>query len=109
MIDKIYKEKDLQEYVYYNIHNILGHQYKAIMRECSTNLGIIDILAKNIENNKKVIIEVKYNIKSTNRINQQIIAYASCFDSPELFAVNSGIFTGFRLPNIQYIENITIE
>lgn len=104
-----YLEKQFQEDIFNNLSEIIGLQYQSVMRECQCNLGMIDILAKNMENNKDVIIEVKYNVKPTIRVNQQLIAYAYCFKDPELIAINNDIFTGFRLDCVQYVENVKVE
>nr|DAW82340.1 MAG TPA: hydrolase [Bacteriophage sp.] len=83
-------------------------KYKFIKQEVNVkNVGKIDILAKDKESNRVVIIEIKTNKQNPNK---QLLAYATGYDNPILVGITN-MDKKYYLDNIiyypvSYIDNL---
>ena len=91
-------EYDLREYIVKNFSKIFP-KYKYMNKEVVVeNIGRIDILARDKETNRDVIIEIKRDKENPNK---QLLAYAKGYDNSILIGITN-IDKKFYLDNIIY-------
>ena len=79
-------ESILNEYIVKNF-DLIFPKYTFVNKEVKIDKFRIDILAKEIELNRDVIIELKINNKNTT---SQLLQYSEYFSNPILVSVNNG-------------------
>lgn len=102
--DKNYKDKvsesDIQKDIIKNFNKLFPSYHFVSSEKNIGGLGRIDILAKDNESGRDVIIELKIDGKNPS---QQLAAYGSAFDNPILIGINQeGIKESMRVDNITY-------
>jgi toxin-antitoxin system, toxin component, bro family len=93
-------EKQIQDYIIQNFNTIFPNYIFVGKEVCVNKIGKIDILAKDKETNRDVIIEIK---KGEQNPNKQLLAYAKGYDNPILIGITN-MDKKFYLDNIKYIS-----
>ena len=95
-----FKECSIKLHILDNFNNIFPN-YEFIGKEVVVDkIGKIDILAKDKESGREVIIEVKSNTQNPNK---QLLAYAKGYDNPILVGITN-MDKKYYLDNIKYIK-----
>ena len=91
-------EKQIQDYIIQNFNTIFPN-YEFVGKEISVkSIGKIDILAKDKESGRDIIIEIK---KGEQNPNKQLLAYAKGYDNPILIGITN-MKSDLYLKEIQY-------
>ena len=98
-------EKQIQDYIIQNFNTIFPNYIFVGKEVCVNKIGKIDILAKDKETNRDVIIEIK---KGEQNPNKQLLAYAKGYDNPILIGITN-MDKKFYLDNIKYISVSNIQ
>lgn len=93
-------EKQIQDYIIQNFNKIFPNYIFVGKEICVDKIGKIDILAKDKESGRDVIIEIK---KGEQNPNKQLLAYAKGYKNPILIGITN-MDKKFYLDNIKYIS-----